>query len=131
MRRLKMGFLKAVARMGIFFTLLGALASTADTVNYLRGVNIGFGGGYAIALMVGGPGALMALAGLYARQPHFWLACLIAGALYLASFTGYFLNFEITVVWHMLLSLSPGIILLAEGIFLSMAGIMQRKKLIA
>ena len=111
--------MKILAWLGLSFVLIGLLASTADSINYSRGINIGFGGGYAIAITLGFLGILLALiGGLSVKPSHFWLFSLIVGILYVVSFSGYFLNFKPSIM-ALLLNLLPGFVLIVEGVGIS------------
>ena len=111
--------MNVLAMVGLAIVAIGTMASLADSINFFRGIDIGFGGGYGIAAFLGVGGTLFALiGGTIARPKYYPVAAIILGVIYLASFSGYLIHFKPELHWELLASLAPGILLVIQGLAL-------------
>jgi hypothetical protein len=88
---------------------------------------IGVDFGHWFAIILGIPGiVLMIIGGILSKPDKFWLASIIAGLLYIASFFEIYLNFPFrirdrqieTLTGEILISIIPGLAAIIEGIWL-------------
>jgi 4-amino-4-deoxy-L-arabinose transferase-like glycosyltransferase len=116
-------FFKILAWFGLCFILPGLIFSySSSSVSVSRG-DLGSGIGYAAALLFGAIGTVLALIGRFISRPDkFWIALIVVGIAYIASFYGFFADPReggIKFISASIVMSLPGIVCIIGGIIIS------------
>lgn len=110
--------LTILAWFGLFLVVLSLPLSFSSSYTKVSTGELGSGVGYAVTGLAATIALVLVLiGGIIARPKHLWLGTVTVSLLYIASFYGYYIEPDLEL-WKILVALSPGILLLGEGVLL-------------